>query len=169
MDVGALAVGEASFSVTGSGDISAAGRPQRTSAAVVGSGDLRLGGLETANATLSVAGSGDIGIRATETAAVELRGSGDVTVAGPARCTINKIGLGRRPLRRLSLPPVIATAAKRRSNPGRDGWIASLRSSNDAGAVEALSRILDAEHQASSPCCPRPGGRRPSPAGTANG
>ena len=36
----------------------------------------------------------NIGIHATQTAAVELRGSGDVTVTGPAHCTISKSGSG---------------------------------------------------------------------------
>ncbi len=89
-----LRVAEASFSLTGSGGISAAGAAQRTSAALNGSGDLSLAGFETGDATVSLVGSGDIALRATGTAQVRLTGSGDIAIAGPARCTIAKTGSG---------------------------------------------------------------------------
>lgn len=94
LDVRQLRVGNASFSLTGSGGIRAAGGAQRTNAALNGSGDLSLAGFETADATVSLVGSGDVALRATGSAAVQLTGSGGVTIAGGARCTISKTGSG---------------------------------------------------------------------------
>lgn len=94
LDVRELRVGNASFNVTGSGGVRAAGGAQRTNAALNGSGDLSLAGFETADATVSLVGSGDVALRATGTAAVQLTGSGGVTIAGGARCTIAKTGSG---------------------------------------------------------------------------
>ena len=84
LNIAALTAEQASFTITGSGDITAAGHAHQANASVTGSGDLHLAQLEAAAATLAVAGSGSIGIRATETAAIDLRGSGDINVAGPA-------------------------------------------------------------------------------------
>lgn len=94
LDVGQLRVGNASFNLTGSGDIRAAGGARRANAALNGSGDLHLDGFETADATVSLVGSGGVALRATGTAAVQLTGSGDVNITGGARCTIAKTGSG---------------------------------------------------------------------------
>ena len=94
MDIARMRVGQASFALTGSGEIRASGTAQRSSVAVAGSGGVSLERLETADATIALTGSGDISVRATGTARVELRGSGDVSVTGPARCTVNKAGPG---------------------------------------------------------------------------
>lgn len=89
-----LRVGNASFNLTGSGGIRAAGGAQRANAALSGSGELSLSAFETADATVSLVGSGDVALRATGTAQVQLTGSGDVAIAGGARCTIAKTGSG---------------------------------------------------------------------------
>lgn len=94
LDVRQLRVGNASFSLTGSGGIRAAGGAQRTNASLNGSGDLSLSGFETADATVALIGSGDIDLRATGSATVQLTGSGDVNIGGGARCTVAKTGSG---------------------------------------------------------------------------
>ena len=95
LDVRQLRVaGSASFNITGSGGIRAAGAAPRANASLNGSGDLSLAGFEIGDATVSLVGSGDVALRATGTAAVQLTGSGGVTVAGGARCTIAKTGSG---------------------------------------------------------------------------
>jgi hypothetical protein len=94
LDVRQLRVGQASFALTGSGGITAAGAAQSATASLNGSGDLRLAGFETAAANVTVVGSGDVALRATGTAQIQLTGSGDVTIAGGARCTIARTGSG---------------------------------------------------------------------------
>jgi hypothetical protein len=85
---------EAAFTVTGSGGITAAGAAQRTNIQLTGSGDIRLGALETRNTTVSLQGSGDVAAKAMDTAEVHLMGSGDVAISGTARCSIDKRGSG---------------------------------------------------------------------------
>ena len=89
-----LRVAQASFALTGSGGISAAGGAQRIEAHLNGSGDLSLASFETADASVTVIGSGDVALRATGTAQLRLTGSGDINIAGGARCTIAKTGSG---------------------------------------------------------------------------
>ena len=98
----AVTADQASFTVTGSGDITAAGHARQANVSVAGSGDLRLAQLETANATLAVAGSGDIGIRATQTAAVDAARLGRRHRRRPGPLHDQQVRLRRRPLRRLN-------------------------------------------------------------------
>lgn len=94
LQVGALKVNNADFSVAGSGDIRAAGTAATTKASIAGSGDIDITGLQSRDSNVSVVGSGDVRAHATQTAQVSIMGSGNVTMAGGARCTVNKRGSG---------------------------------------------------------------------------
>jgi hypothetical protein len=94
MQIGQLRVGEAAFSVAGSGDVKAAGAAQRTQISIAGSGDVDLPNLESRRASISVVGSGDVRARVMEAADVSVMGSGDVIIGGGAKCSIHKMGSG---------------------------------------------------------------------------
>lgn len=95
LTVAALDAETASFAIAGSGRATAAGRCGTGSAKIAGSGDLHLAGLKCATLSASIAGSGSIDAFATQTATLATMGSGDITLAGGARCTVSTAGSGR--------------------------------------------------------------------------
>ena len=94
IDLPAMKVEEAAFAIGGSGNIRAAGTAGSSTASIGGSGNLDLRALEARRTNVSIAGSGNVSARATEAAEISIVGSGDATVAGGAKCTINKMGPG---------------------------------------------------------------------------
>ena len=82
------------FSVSGSGQVMAAGSSTAVSASVAGSGDLDIGALKARTADISVAGSGNVTSFASTSAVISVAGSGDVMVRGGARCSVSKRGSG---------------------------------------------------------------------------
>jgi hypothetical protein len=95
LDVAALRVGDARFSIAGSGDLTARGTATRSHVSIAGSGNLRARGMTSAEATVSVVGAGDAALTVDDTARVSIIGSGDVEIAGAARCSITRMGSGR--------------------------------------------------------------------------
>ena len=90
-----LAAGEGtSFSIAGSGGVSAAGAAETTDISIAGSGDVRAGGLQVKRAKVSIAGSGNVEAKAMETADISIMGSGDVVITGTAKCNVSKMGSG---------------------------------------------------------------------------
>ena len=79
----------------GVGDDAAAGRCGTGSAKIAGSGDLKLAALKCATLSASIAGSGSIDAYATQTATLATMGSGDIRLAGGARCTVSSAGSGK--------------------------------------------------------------------------
>ena len=92
--VAALDVDRASFATSGSGGMEAAGRCGAGTVKVAGSGDMKLGALRCETLSASVAGSGSVDAFATRTATLATMGSGDITVAGGARCAVSTAGSG---------------------------------------------------------------------------
>jgi hypothetical protein len=89
-----VAVRELGLSIAGSGEIMAAGRAQRASYEIAGSGDMDASRLNAVDAEAEIAGSGDIKAHATGTARASIAGSGDIAISGGARCTSSKNGSG---------------------------------------------------------------------------
>ena len=89
-----LVTDSATLAVSGSGDISVAGRCNRATMQVSGSGDISAPDLACRDLTAAVAGSGDIVARASGTATATASGSGNVTIRGGARCTSRESGSG---------------------------------------------------------------------------
>lgn len=94
IQLGKLATKEASFSITGSGDITASGTADKLDLSIAGSGDIDVAGVATSAASASIAGSGNIRANVTGQASVSIMGSGDADMGSGAVCTINKLGSG---------------------------------------------------------------------------
>jgi Putative auto-transporter adhesin, head GIN domain len=92
--VAAIEVTQLRAVMTGSGDLTIAGRARQASATLTGSGDLHGDKLVADDATTSLIGSGDLALGAQHTAKAMLAGSGNITIVGPAACTINRSGSG---------------------------------------------------------------------------
>jgi hypothetical protein len=83
------------YRVDGSGDAKASGKVGTIVAKVSGSGDLNFSDVEAREATVEISGSGDVDVWATESLAVSVAGSGDVTYKGePAKLTKSVAGSG---------------------------------------------------------------------------
>lgn len=93
--VAALDADMTAFNLSGSGTVTAAGSCGTGSAKISGSGDLKLAALKCATLSASIAGSGSIDAFATQTATLATMGSGDITLAGGARCTVSTAGSGK--------------------------------------------------------------------------
>ena len=93
--VTALDTDTSNFEISGSGTATAAGRCGTGSAKISGSGELKLAALKCASLSGSIAGSGSIDAFATQTATLAIMGSGDITLAGGARCTTSTAGSGK--------------------------------------------------------------------------
>jgi hypothetical protein len=83
------------FDIAGSGSVRASGRAGQSELDIAGSGGADLTGLASQDAKVSIAGSGDAGLRASGTVNGAIVGSGNVTVTGGARCSIEKMGSGQ--------------------------------------------------------------------------
>ena len=83
------------LSISGSADVTAAGRTEGLDLAIAGSGDADLRGLNTRDATVAISGSGDADLAPTGDVEVRIAGSGDVTLATrPAKLTSEIAGSG---------------------------------------------------------------------------
>ncbi len=83
-----------SISVSGSGDVEAAGKAESVALSISGSGDIGARALASEVATVKLRGSGDISLTATDSATGSIAGSGDISVHGGATCTIAVSGSG---------------------------------------------------------------------------
>lgn len=80
--------------IAGSGSYEAAGRAQTLNLTIAGSGSANMAGLKVDEAEITIAGSGDADFASDGTVEAKVMGSGDVTVTGTAKCTINSMGSG---------------------------------------------------------------------------
>lgn len=79
----------------GSGDVTVQGQAENLRVQLMGSGDMHLGELQTQRTQVKLQGSGDVLVHASKEVAVDLLGSGDVTVKGrPAGRRITQKGAG---------------------------------------------------------------------------
>lgn len=92
--VAALQADRALLTMVGTGTIVVAGAASQTRASLQGSGTIDAARLATDDLDLSVAGTGGAGFAARRTAKVASTGSGDITVSGPAACTVTSVGSG---------------------------------------------------------------------------
>lgn len=90
----ALAVGDADFSIAGSGDISAAGTAKMLDVKIAGSGSLDAAGLVASQAEIALMGSGDVRATVKGDAKISAVGSGDIDLGPDARCNTTKLGSG---------------------------------------------------------------------------
>ncbi|MDO9609491.1 MAG: DUF2807 domain-containing protein [Brevundimonas sp.] len=83
------------LSISGSADVTAAGRTDALDLDIAGSGDADLRALDAKDAKIAIAGSGDADIAPTGDVQVRIAGSGDVTLATrPAKLTSEIAGSG---------------------------------------------------------------------------
>lgn len=94
LDIGRMRVESANFDVAGSGHVRAAGTANRLDLSIAGSGGADFSGLQSRSAGATVHGSGNVRLHATETVDANLSGSGNITVTGGARCSVDKHGSG---------------------------------------------------------------------------
>lgn len=82
------------LAISGSGNVSAAGKCQAASLSISGSGDMALDRLACQSLDVKISGSGNVDARASGNATIKISGSGDVKVAGGARCQSKSSGSG---------------------------------------------------------------------------
>ncbi len=91
----AVAAKDLTATVAGSGSYSAAGHVDTLTLSIAGSGDAPMAGLTVGKAVVTVAGSGSGAFTSDGTVDGNIVGSGEVTVHGKAKCTVNAIGSGK--------------------------------------------------------------------------
>ncbi|WP_174291640.1 head GIN domain-containing protein [Sphingomonas bacterium] len=94
IDVAGMKVDKAGFSIGGSGTITAAGTAKALDLSIGGSGKLHATPLAAETAAVSIAGAGTVEATVKTHADVTILGSGDVTIAGGAKCSVTKMGGG---------------------------------------------------------------------------
>jgi hypothetical protein len=96
---GSLAIGVVDtdmlgISMLGSGKLSLAGKAKQLKANLQGSGELDAAGLRADDVQLVAETAGTVRLAASRSAKVKSTGAGDVTVTGPAACTVEALGTG---------------------------------------------------------------------------
>jgi len=94
LDIGAIRVDTASFSVAGSGSARASGTVRALKVEIAGSGDVDAAKVRAQSADIEIAGSGGVRAVVDGPAKVAMMGSGDVDLGPNSRCTITKMGSG---------------------------------------------------------------------------
>jgi hypothetical protein len=104
-DIIANTVGAQSMqvSISGSGNVTLAGKAQDLRVDISGSGDVKAGKLEAQSARVSIAGSGDATVWARESLRVSVAGSGDVRYYGDP--TVQRTVAGSGSVRRAGAAP----------------------------------------------------------------
>lgn len=80
--------------IAGAGVYEASGAAKSLELTLAGSGSADMAGLKVDTAEITIAGSGNAQFASDGTVEAKVMGSGDVTVTGSARCTINSMGSG---------------------------------------------------------------------------
>ncbi len=93
-DITGFSGGSFDVTVTGSGDVRAAGQLDQLSAEVTGSGDLDFFGVAAREARVGISGSGDIAVQAIERLEARISGSGDVRYRGNPATNVHISGSG---------------------------------------------------------------------------
>lgn len=83
------------IAIGGSGNIKGAGSADRMEISIGGKGDVDLAEFKADRAEISIGGSGDIAFASDGTVDATIAGSGNITVKGRAKCTINSFGSGK--------------------------------------------------------------------------
>ena len=94
LEVNGLEVDEAEFTINGPAEVTAAGTVRSTRVTVNGPGEFQAGDLRSQTAAVTVRGPGDVELAVEEQAEVSVEGPGEVDIDGPARCTITTSGAG---------------------------------------------------------------------------
>jgi hypothetical protein len=94
LSVAAVDADNLNLGLLGAGRISLAGSAKQMRATIQGNGDLDAQGLKVDDAQLATDTSGSIAFQAIRTAKVKSLGAGEVTVTGPAACTVEATGSG---------------------------------------------------------------------------
>jgi hypothetical protein len=96
VDLGRIEQDELTINVLSQAVVTATGRVKRLKVSLAGSGEARLGGLQTGDADVTIAGSGDVTIAPSGDVRVNIMGSGDVRLAAhPKSITRSVTGSGR--------------------------------------------------------------------------
>ena len=96
MTIDGLEVEEAEFTINGGpgGEIVAAGTARATRVTINGPGEFQGGDLKSQTAAITVRGPGDVELAVQQNAEVSVQGPGEVDIEGPARCTVSASGMG---------------------------------------------------------------------------
>lgn len=94
LKVTGIKVGTVKADLTGSGNVALAGQADDGRFSITGSGDIDADGLKVGKGDASILGSGDIAFASDGPVAINVMGSGDVTVKGKAQCTTSGSGSG---------------------------------------------------------------------------
>lgn len=95
IQLGRLNQDRLSLSLSGTGEIGAAGRIDRLDASISGAGDIKMAEASVRRANIHIAGSGDVAVNPREEANVSVAGSGKVRMtAMPARLNQSIVGSG---------------------------------------------------------------------------
>jgi hypothetical protein len=94
MEIDALEVEEADFTINGPGEIATSGQARSTRVTISGPGEVRAGDLRSQTAVVAVNGPGEVELAVDGEADVVVRGPGEVDIDGPARCSISTSGPG---------------------------------------------------------------------------
>ncbi|MBN9588019.1 MAG: DUF2807 domain-containing protein [Alphaproteobacteria bacterium] len=96
VNLGRVEQDELTINVVSQAVVTATGRVKRLKVSLAGSGEARLGGLQTGDANVSIAGSGDVTIAPSGDVRVNIMGSGDLHLAThPRSITRSIVGSGR--------------------------------------------------------------------------
>lgn len=83
------------LSIAGAGNAKAGGgKVDEAQYDIAGSGDVDASAVVARQLKISIAGAGGVRANATQTADVSIMGSGDVNIAGGAKCSVSKAGAG---------------------------------------------------------------------------
>lgn len=93
--VAAVEVDRLTVSLAGGGRVTLSGKAGAADIRLWGPGELAASGLAARTARVSNDGPGDMALTAITSADVRASGTGDVTVSGPAACTVANNGAGR--------------------------------------------------------------------------
>lgn len=94
IDIEGLDVDQVEFTINGPGDISAAGIARATRVTINGPGEVQAGELQSQTAAITVRGPGDVELAVEQEADISVEGPGEVDIDGSARCSISTSGPG---------------------------------------------------------------------------
>lgn len=95
LDVAGIAAETVTINAGGSGSVKLAGTSRDARLVVQGAGDIDAAGLAVRVLDAAMQGAGTITAQASDSARVQLAGSGNVSVDGKAKCTVTRTGAGQ--------------------------------------------------------------------------
>lgn len=92
--IGTVALKTLTTDITGAGSVRIGGTADTAKLSITGAGDIDAAGLKVGSADVSILGAGDIDFASDGRVAISIMGPGNVTVKGKAQCTKDGVGPG---------------------------------------------------------------------------